>query len=458
MAMKDLTTGDETKQLIGFALPMLFGNIFQQFYNMVDSFVVGRFVGTSALAAVGTSFPIIFFMLALIMGVNMGSTVLISQFFGAKDWKKLDDVVSTSYIFLFAAGLIMTLVGLIAAPVILRLLAVPETIMPEATTYLRITFAGILATFGYNGVAALLRGLGDSKTPLYVLIFSTLVNVVLDLVFVMVFHWGVAGVAWATIISQGLSFIGALIVLNKRNPYLRLDVKKLHWDKQSFSQMLRIGLPTGLQQTLVSLGMMTLSRIVNEFGPQTMAAYTAASRIDSIASMPAMNLGAAITIFTGQNIGAGKPERIRRGHLSAIAVNSGISLAITLVILFFGRDLMGLFTDDPEVMGIGASYLVIVGIFYTVFGIMFINNGVMRGAGDVFIPMINTLLALWLVRIPAALLFTRVFHMGSDGIWWSIPAGWMVGMIFSTWYYRTGRWKNPKLLRRTQTMAAKADS
>jgi len=447
--MKDLSSGDETKQLIGFALPMLFGNIFQQFYNMVDSFVVGRFVGTSALAAVGTSFPIIFFMLALILGVSMGSTVLISQYFGAKDWKKLDDVVSTSYIFLFAAGLLMTILGLAAAPLILKLLAVPDAIMPEATAYLRITFAGMLAIFGYNGVAAMLRGMGDSKTPLYILIFSTLANIALDLLFVIVFGWGVAGVAWATIIAQGLSFIGALLMLNKRNPHLRLEIKKLHWDKQSFSQMLRIGLPTGLQQTLVSLGMMTLSRIVNEFGSQTMAAFTAASRIDSIAAMPAMNLGAAITTFTGQNIGAGKPERVRRGHLSAIAVNTALSLFISLMILFFGKRLMGIFSNDPEVIRIGASYLVIVGMFYAVFGIMFINNGVMRGAGDVFIPMINTVLALWLVRIPLALLFTRSFGMGSDGIWWSIPAGWMVGMIFSTWYYRTGRWKNPRLLRRT---------
>ncbi len=447
--MKDLSSGDETKQLIGFALPMLFGNIFQQFYNMVDSFVVGRFVGTSALAAVGTSFPIIFFMLALILGVSMGSTVLISQYFGAKDWKKLDDVVSTSYIFLFAAGLLMTILGLAAAPLILKLLAVPDAIMPEATAYLRITFAGMLAIFGYNGVAAMLRGMGDSKTPLYILIFSTLANIALDLLFVIVFGWGVAGVAWATIIAQGLSFIGALLMLNKRNPHLRLEIKKLHWDKQSFSQMLRIGLPTGLQQTLVSLGMMTLSRIVNEFGSQTMAAFTAASRIDSIAAMPAMNLGAAITTFTGQNIGAGKPERVRRGHLSAIAVNTALSLFISLMILFFGKRLMGIFSNDPEVIRIGASYLVIVGMFYAVFGIMFINNGVMRGAGDVFIPMINTVLALWLVRIPLALLFTRSFGMGSDGIWWSIPAGWLVGMIFSTWYYQTGRWKNPRLLRRT---------
>ncbi len=244
-----------------------------------------------------------------------------------------------------------------------------------------------------------------------------------------------------------MSFLGALLVLNKRNPYLKLNVKALRWDKSSFTQMLRIGLPTGLQQTLVSLGMMTLSRIVNEFGPLTMAAYTAASRIDSIAAMPAMNLGAAITTFTGQNIGAGKPERVRKGHLSAIAVNSGISLVITLLVVLFGRDLMAIFSQDPMVIDIGRSYLVIVGLFYVVFGIMFINNGVMRGAGDVFIPMINTVLALWLVRVPMALLFTRVFHMGSDGIWWSIPAGWMIGMIFSTWYYRTGKWKEKKLVR-----------
>jgi len=447
--MKDLTKGDETKQLISFALPMLFGNIFQQFYNMVDSFVVGRYIGTSALAAVGTSFPIIFFMLALIMGVTMGSTVLVSQFFGAKDWKRLEAVVSTSYIFLFVAGLVMTVLGLFLAPIILKILAVPPEILPEATAYLRITFAGMLAIFGYNGVAGLLRGLGDSKTPLYILIASTLINVVLDLVFVVVFHWGVAGAAWATIIAQGLSFLGALLVLNKRNPYLKLNAKALRWDKSSFTQMLRIGLPTGLQQTLVSLGMMTLSRIVNEFGPLTMAAYTAASRIDSIAAMPAMNLGAAITTFTGQNIGAGKTQRVRKGHLSAIAVNSGISLVITLLVVLFGRDLMAIFSKDPMVINIGRSYLVIVGLFYVVFGIMFINNGVMRGAGDVFIPMINTVLALWLVRVPMALLFTRVFHMGSDGIWWSIPAGWMIGMIFSTWYYRTGKWKEKKLVRAT---------
>lgn len=445
--MKDLTKGNETTQLILFALPMLLGNIFQQFYNMVDSFVVGRFVGTTALAAVGTSFPIIFFMLSLIMGVTMGSTVLISQFFGARDHEKLKKVISTSYIFLFLAGIVMSFIGVFSAGFILRAMSVPADVMPEAAAYLRIIFAGMLATFGYNGVAAMLRGLGDSKTPLYLLIASTLMNIVLDLTFVLVFHWGVAGVAWATIISQAVSFIGAIILLARRKEYVAPDFRHLEWDKEIFSKMIKIGLPTGIQQTMVSLGMMVLSRIVNEFGPVTMAAYTAAARIDSIASLPAMNLSQAITTFTGQNIGAGKAERVKRGHLSAIAVNTAISLVITIAVLLFSKNLMGLFTTNAEVIAIGSEYLVIVGIFYVLFGIMFINNGVMRGAGDVFIPMINTLLALWLVRLPCALLFTRVFNMGTSGIWWSIPAGWGIGFVFSTWYYRTGKWKTKAVVR-----------
>jgi putative MATE family efflux protein len=445
--MKDLTTGDETRQLVWFALPMLLGNVFQQFYNMVDSFVVGRFIGTSALAAVGTSFPVLFLMLSLIMGVAMGSTVLISQHFGRKDFANLQKVIDTSYIFLFAAGATISLAGIAAAPVILNILAVPKAILPEANAYLRIIFAGMLATFGYNGVAAMLRGLGDSKTPLYLLMASTMVNIVLDLLFVVVLHWGVEGAAWATVIAQGISFAGALVVLNTKNKYLRLDLRRLRWDKPSFSLMLKIGLPTGIQQTLVSLGMMVLSRIVNGFGPVTMAAYTAAVRVDSIASLPAMNLSQAITAFTGQNIGAGKVDRVKRGHISAMIINTGISLILTITVLFFGKNLMSIFTTDAAVIEIGAQYLLIVGIFYAAFGVMLINNGVMRGAGDVMIPMIISLIALWFIRVPTALLFTKVFSMGTNGIWWSIPAGWLIGAGCSTWYYCTGRWKRKNIIR-----------
>ncbi len=446
--MRDLTKGDEATTLITFALPLLLGNVFQQFYNMVDSFVVGRFVGTHALAAVGVSFPVIFLLLALIMGITMGSSVLISQFFGAKDDTRLAATISTSYIFLFAAGVLMSILGVLAVPLILDLLAVPQDLYAEAKSYMDIILGGMVITFGYNGVSAMLRGVGDSKTPLYLLVAASLMNVVLDLIFVIVFHWGVAGAAWATLISQAFSFIMAMVIFNRTESQMKIKLNKLSWNREIFGSMLKIGLPTGLQQTLVSLGMMMLSRLVNEFGAATMAAYAAASRIDSFASMPAMNLSQALMTFTGQNMGAGKTERVRKGYRAAIVMNIVISLSITLLVTLAGRWLIGIFTTDETVMHIGSRYLLIVGLFYLIFGVMFINNGVMRGAGDVFIPMISSLLALWLVRIPCALLFIGVFGMGSDGIWWSIPSGWLIGCVFTTWYYRTGKWKTKVLVRR----------
>ncbi|HUW71097.1 MAG TPA: MATE family efflux transporter [bacterium] len=439
--MKDLTQGGETKAIITFAIPMLIGNIFQQFYNMVDSIVVGNFVGTTALAAVGISFPIIFLMISLVMGLTMGTMVLVAQFYGARNYEKVRATIDTGYITLFWAGLVMTVIGVVSTPMILMLLKVPADVFPEASAYLRIIFAGLLATFGYNAISAILRGLGDSKTPLYILIAASLLNVVLDLVFVVAFHWGVSGAAWATIISQAASFIGGLVYLDTRNKLVSLDIKKLVFDSAIFKKSLEIGLPTGVQQVMVSVGMMALSRIVNGFGTSTIAAFAAASRLDTFASMPAMNLSQAISTFTGQNMGAGKTERVKRGHLSALIVGSVISLVAGAAMLIFGSGLMSLFTPDAEVISIGARYLAIVGATYVLFSTMFINNGVMRGAGDAFIPMINTILALWVVRIPCAIFFTGTLGMGSAGIWWSMPAGWLMGATFSTWYYLGGRWK-----------------
>lgn len=444
--MKDLTTGNETKGIIAFALPMLLGNVFQQLYSMVDSAIVGRFVGKTALAAVGASFPVMFLMIALIMGVTMGTTVLVAQYYGARDRESVRRAVDSGYIVLFWAGLALTVIGLLTANPILRLLKVPADTYGEASTYLRIIFSGMLPMFGYNAVSAILRGLGDSKTPLWILIAATLANIVLDLVFVVGFGWGVAGAAWATVIAQGLSFLGALAWLDRRNEFVRLELKALRFDKAIFAQSLRIGLPSGIQQTMVAAGMMALTRVVNGFGTDVMAGFAAASRLDAFASMPAMNLSQAISTFTGQNLGAGKPERVKRGHLSAIIVGAAISVAVGAAVVFAGAPLMTMFSTDPAVVAIGARYLFIVGVFYALFSTMFINNGVMRGAGDAFIPMINTLLALWLVRIPVAVILSRI--LGPDGIWLSVPAGWAVGAIFSSWYYSTGRWKTKAVVRR----------
>ena len=455
--MRNLTEGSETKEIILFALPMLIGNVFQQFYNMVDSIVVGQFVGKRALAAVGAGFPVLFLMLALIMGVTMGSTILIAQFFGAKDKEKVRATVDTAYITLFWAGLGISVIGFVCVPWILAVLRVPETVAADASAYLRVLFAGSLATFGYNAVAAILRGLGDSKTPLYLLAAATLLNIGLDILFVVAFGWGVIGVAWATVIAQGFSFLGALVLLNTRNEYVSLDVRNLHFDPPLFRLSLKLGIPSGIQQTLVALGMMVLTRIVNTFGTDTMAAYTAAGRLDSFAMMPSMNLSQAVSTFVGQNLGAGKPERVRRGYASALLIGIAISVAISAIVMILGPALMGIFTSDPEVVRIGSRYLFIVGSFYILFSVMFINNGVVRGAGDVMIPMANTLLAMWLIRIPAAYFLSS--FLGSDGIWWSIPSGWLVGAVFSSWYYRTGRWKRKAIVRNpvkpeTQTVEA----
>ncbi|GAB1433274.1 MATE family efflux transporter [Spirochaetota bacterium] len=445
--MKDLTSGGETRTIINFALPMLLGNIFQQFYNMVDSIVVGNFVGVSALAAVGTSFNIIFLMISLVMGLTLGITVLVAQYYGAKDAKKVKATIDTGYLSLFWSGLAMSVIGILSTNFILRLIAVPEEVFAESSLYLRIIFFGLLTTFGYNGISAILRGLGDSKTPLYLLIAASLINVVLDLVFVVVFGWGVAGVAWATVIAQGLSFVGGIFYLNKKNPYTKLDIKTLRFEKLVFRQSIRIGLPAGIQQTMVSLGMMALTRIVNGYGTTAIAAYSVAARLDSFASMPAMNLSQALSAFTGQNMGAGKTERVKRGHLSAIVVGSAISIVVGTLVIVFGKNLIALFTQDAGVINEGARYLLIVGATYLLFSTMFINNGVMRGAGDSFIPMINTILALWVVRIPVAALLSGPLGMGTTGIWLSIPSGWVVGASFSTWYYIGGRWKRKAAVR-----------
>jgi putative MATE family efflux protein len=301
--------------------------------------------------------------------------------------------------------------------------------------------------FGYNTVSAILRGLGDSKNPLYFLIVATIVNIILDLLFVMVFHWGVAGAAWATIIAQGVSMVIGVIYM-QRSPYeyLHIHPRTILFDREIFATMLKIGLPTGIQQSLVSLGFIALTRIVNPFGTNVIAGYTAASRLDSFAAMPVMNLSIAVSTFVGQNLGAQKQERIRKGYLSTLLMAGLISAVMTAVMILFRDGLIGLFAKDSAVIEIGSEYLVIVSSFYVVFSSMFITGGVLRGAGDTMIQMVFTLVALWVVRIPiSALLSSR---LGSAGIWWGIPAGWVVGFSAVFLYYLGGRWKKKVLILR----------
>lgn len=452
--MKNLTQGDEISVIIAFALPMLIGNIFQQLYSTVDSLIVGNFVGKEALAAVGISFPVIFLMLGMLMGLTMGTNVLIAQFFGAGFHDKVKKSIINGFIIMVVLSLIITILGLIFTKTILLLLNTPLEILEPAQSYLKITFIGCFTIFGYNTVASILRGLGDSKTPLYLLIVSTIINIFLDLWFVISFKWGVMGVAWATVIAQSVSFVAGLIYIFRKLTWLRFKFTELHIDADIFSKTLQIGIPTGIQQSLVALGMMVMTRIVNGFGTVPIAAFTVASRLDGFASMPALNLSQAMTSFTGQNMGAGKTERVHRGYRASLTIGTIISIAVGIIVMIFSKQLMGFFTPDADVASVGAQYLIVVGATYTLFSTMFINNGVLRGAGDSFIPMINTLLALWVVRIPCAILFSQTLELGILGVWLSVPAGWLMGAVYSTLYYRSGRWKRKALVHHTEQQEA----
>ena len=418
---------------------MLIGNVFQQMYNIVDSIIVGRYLGKQALAAVGASFPLIFMLISFVVGVAMGTTIIVSQYFGARDMKMVKRSIETMYIFLFFASIAVTILGITLSGPIFRLINLPEDVMPQAITYFNVYLAGTVFFFGFNGISSVLRGLGDSKTPLYFLIIATLMNAVLVWLFVAVFKWGVAGSAWATVIAQAGAFFSGVIYLNRTHEIVKLNSLKLVFDKAIFRKSLMIGLPTGLQQTFVSIGMLAVTRIVNGFGTDVIAAYSAAGRIDSLAGMPAMNFGAALSTFVGQNLGANKPERVKQGLKATFLMSGALALSTSLAVILSRKWLMGLFTEDAAVIAIGAEYLVIVSSFYIFFSTMFVVGGVMRGAGDTIVPMFITLFALWAIRIPAAWILSGYF--GVDGIWWSIPVAWFIGMVLSYMYYLKGNWK-----------------
>jgi len=442
--MKDLTEGKEGPLILSFALPMLLGNVFQQLYNIVDSIIVGNFIGKEALAAVGASFPIIFAFISLIIGIASGSTIVISQYFGAKEIEKVKRTIDTLFIFLFFASIVISIVGIIFSEDIFRLLKLPEEILPQAKTYFNIFIGGVIVSFGFNGISAVLRGIGDSKTPLYFLIVSTFFNIGFDLLFVLVFKWGIAGVAIATVLAQAGAFLTAVLYLNKNHKIIRFSFTKLVFDKEIFKKSIRIGLPTGIQQTFVSIGLTALIGIVNTFGTNVIAAYSVVMRIGSLVTLPSMNFSAALSTFVGQNIGAKKESRVKSGFISTLKMSSLVSITVTIFVMLGSEFLMNLFTNDRAVIEIGKEYLMIVAGFYVVFSAMFTISGVMRGAGDTLIPMFFTLISLWGVRLPAAWFLSR--ELGENGIWWSMPIGWGVGLILSYIYYLSGNWKKKSVI------------
>lgn len=449
--MNDLTQGKEGRVILKFAIPMMVGNIFQQLYNVVDAAIVGKFVGKEALSATGVSFPILFLLSSVTIGFAIAGTILISQFYGAKKTEMLKKASDTLQILMFWGSIIITVIGILTSRFIFRMLNFPEKDMDLAVSYFNILMVGNIAIFGYNALSAILRGLGDSKTPVYFIIISTIVNIIGDLVLVLVFDMGVAGAAWATVFSYVVSYVLAIIYLNKRHKLIKINFN-LVFDKEIFKKTLKIGLPSSGHMLVVSFGMILSFTIINMFGTDVIAGYTAAGRINSFATMPAMFFANALTAFVGQNFGAQKFERIKNGLRSTIFMISLISVFFTIISLIFPAFMMHVFTNDTDVIKIGVHYFYIVAPFYVVFGLMFSYNAVYRGVGNTIIPMYITLVALWIVRFPAMILLSMNIDFSnfsltptnSIGLWWGEPLAWTTGMIITIIYYYSKRWmKSP---------------
>ncbi len=444
--MKSLTTGNTSKLILFFTIPMLVGNFFHIFNTLVDSLVVGNYLGKSSLAAIGSAFPVIFALVSLIIGISSGITIVISQYYGAKDFNNVRKTIDTAYIFLLFSSLILGFIGIIFAPQVFSMLNLDPEAKNEAVIYIRIYLSGIVFTAFFNESMAILRGLGDSKTPLVFIIITSIANILFSLLFIIVFKMDIKGAAYATVLSQIIGFIISVIYLNRTHEVLKINIRKYIFDRKIFKQVLNIGLPSGMQQVFVAFGMVAIIGLINIFGTDAMAAFTIAGRIDSFALLPAMNFSIALSAFVGQNIGAGKLDRVKNGLKSTLIMSSIVVIIVTIIIIGFSDNLMKLFTNDINVINIGSHYLIIVSSFYIVFNIMFIYAGILRGAGDTLIPMFITLFSLWLVRIPIAFYLSN--KIGIDGIWWAIPIAWAMGAIGSYLYYKTGKWKSKSVVKR----------
>lgn len=452
--IKNLTEGKPLKLLFFFSLPMLMGNLFQQLYNMVDSMVVGNFVGADALASVGASFPVVFLAIALAAGLSMGCSVVISQLFGAGHIREMKTTISTALISQFFLSIAITVVGELIAPTVLRLLKTPDNILADSLIYLRIYFGGAVFLFMYNTLNGVFNALGDSKTPLYYLIISTLTNIVLDLLFVIRYDMGVAGVAWATLIAQGVCSILSLITLISRikrledEPGAESGEKLPLFHASAINRIAKVGVPSMIQQSIVSVSMLMMQNLVNSYGSIYIAGYTAATKIDSLSMMPNMNFSNAMSSYTAQNIGADKIERVKEGYKANIFMVVVFSIALTLIIFLFGPYLLNLFMDseaNAQVIKYGMDYMKVVSSFYILMGIMFTSNGLLRGAGDMKFFMISSMLNLF-TRV--AIAYTLAPKIGSIAIAWSIPAGWLVGTIISFLRFKSGKWKDAALTKR----------
>lgn len=440
-----MTDGSPVRCMLIFAIPMILGNLFQQFYNLVDSMIVGQIVGADALAAVGASTAITGLFVMVAIGTGIGCSVVISQLFGAEKIEEMKTAIATALLSILVFSIFLSLLGRALSETILRLLGTPGNIFVGAKTYLDIYFYGFFFLFLYNAFSAVFNALGDSRKPLYFLLFSSALNIGLDLLFVGQFQWGIAGAAWTTLIAQGISAVLSFLVLFYKLSHIPSE-KWRFYDIHMLFNMTRVAIPTILQQSMVSIGMLLIQGTVNRFGSVFLAGYTAACKIDGMAIVPMVNAGNAVSTFVAQNMGAKKIERVKQGYHIGLAMAMGIGLAIGIVMLFFGEQCIGAFMDtstDAEAIAIGAQYLSVVSLFYFVMGAMNVTNAVLRGAGDMKWFMMITL-----INLTVRVLLTYLLADATAGmiIMWANPIGWSVGLLIAYFRYRQGGWKKIRLV------------
>lgn len=442
----DMTTGSPAKHILRFAIPLLIGNLFQQLYNLVDSVVVGNYVGKDALAAVGTCGSMSFLFFSLSSGLAIGIGIIVAQFFGAKDDASVRVTIANSVYVLAAAALTVSILGYCLCPFILQVLQTPIGIMPDAVTYMRTSCMGIIGIAFYNGAAAILRALGDSKTPLYFLMVSCLINVSLDLLFVLQFDMRVRGVALATIIAQAVSAVLCILYAYVKVPYFRLSKEELRPQKAIIFRSFRLGIPVAIQNSIIAISCMALQGVVNTFGEVVMASYTITGRIEQVVQQPFGSLGMAVTTYSGQNIGAGQPERVKKGFRQAAFMAFVFSMSLIPIAYLFGNDIAGIFVKEQEVIELAGNALRITSLCYFGLGMIYVPRGLLNGCGDTGFAMINGITE-FVCRIVYAPAFTSISFISHWGIWLTSGATWVTTSVVCMIRYLQGKWRMKSIVK-----------
>ena len=434
-----MTEGVIWKQILAFSLPLLVGNLFQQLYNTVDSIVVGNYVSSQALAAVGTSNSLINLIIGMFLGISVGAGVIISQYYGAKNHRKLSWAVHTCIALSIIGGLGMIVLGVWLSPIILVWMNTPADVLADSTTYLRIYFCGSLFNIVYNMGSGILRAVGDSKRPLYYLIASSLTNVVLDLLFVLVFHWDVAGVAIATIISQGVSAVLVMWNLMRTKEPYRVEIKNIRIDKRMMKRVLMVGIPSGIQQSIISLSNVIVQSNINVYGSAAMAGFGSYSKVEGFIMLPLQTTCMSATTFTGQNIGAKKYDRVKKGIIQGMIMSAIYTVAVSLVLYFFGGEVLKIFSSEPDVIRFGQEAIGIIVPFYLTMTVHQIIMGTLRGAGKTFVTMligVGNMCILRMIYINCLVPFFPSFH----AVVLCYPITWITTMLMDVLYCWKAKW------------------